>query len=208
MGSGAGRNKQTGIIGDGTAVSPQANAQFEAELKARVKGFWNHPSIVMWIVFNEGWGQYDTPRLTQWVKGLDPSRLVNNASGGHDIPAGDIMDVHLYPGPCAPKPTDGRAAVCGEFGGLGLPIPGHTWVQKTWGYSGVTNSKDLTDRYLELIQSAYQLRDTEALCALVYTQTTDVETECNGAVTYDREVLKLDIEKAAAANRGIFPPMP
>ena len=208
VGSGAGRNKQTGEMADGVAVSPAGNEQFQTELKAMVEGLGNHPSIVMWIVFNEGWGQYDTPRLTQWVKGLDPSRLVNNASGGHDIPAGDIMDAHLYPGPFAPKPTDGRAAVCGEFGGLGLPIPGHTWVQKTWGYSGVTNSKELTDRYLELIQRAYQLRDTEALCALVYTQTTDVETECNGAVTYDREVLKLDIEKAAAANRGIFPPMP
>ncbi len=205
VGSGAGRNKQTGIIGDGTAVSPQANAQFEAELKAMVKGFWNHPSIVMWIVFNEGWGQYDTPRLTRLVKELDPSRLVNNASGGHDIPSGDIMDAHLYPGPFAPKPTDGRAAVCGEFGGLGLPIPGHTWVEKTWGYQGVASQLELTSRYLELIKAAYDLRESEALCALVYTQTTDVETECNGALTYDREIIKLDLPQAAAANQGRFP---
>ena len=159
----------------------------------------------MWIVFNEGWGQYDTPRLTRLVKELDPSRLVNNASGGHDIPSGDIMDAHLYPGPFAPKPTDGRAAVCGEFGGLGLPIPGHTWVEKTWGYQGVASQLELTSRYLELIKAAYDLRESEALCALVYTQTTDVETECNGALTYDREIIKLDLPQAAAANQGRFP---
>ena len=95
--------------------------------------------------------------------------------------------------------------MCGEFGGLGLPIPGHTWVEKTWGYQGVASQLELTSRYLELIKAAYDLRESEALCALVYTQTTDVETECNGALTYDREIIKLDLPQAAAANQGRFP---
>jgi len=208
VGQGAGRNRQTGEMVDGKPVSPEASAQFEAELKALVEGRWNHPSVIMWVVFNEGWGQYDTPRLTKWVKGLDPSRLVNNASGGHDIPAGDVMDAHRYPGPFAPKPTDGRAAVLGEFGGLGLPTRGHTWVEKTWGYRGVANQEELTSRYVALLQAAYRLKDTDGLNALIYTQTTDVETECNGALTYDREIVKLDIQRAADANRGQFAPAP
>jgi beta-galactosidase/beta-glucuronidase len=206
VGQGAGRNKQTGKLKDGTAVSPEAGAQFEAELKAMVEGRWNHPSIIMWVVFNEGWGQHDTPRLTKWVKGLDPSRLVNNASGGHDIPAGDLLDIHVYPGPGAPNPTDGRAGVLGEFGGLGLPMTGHTWVQKTWGYRGMADQAELTSRYVALLQSAYQLKDTAGLNAVIYTQTTDVETECNGLLTYDREIVKADLQKTADANRGKFPP--
>ncbi len=206
VGKGAGRNGPGGELVDGKAVSPEAAAQFEAELKAMVQGRWNHPSIIMWIVFNESWGQYDTPRLTKWVKSLDPSRLVNNASGGHDIPAGDVLDIHKYPGPGAPNPTDGRAGVLGEFGGLGLPVKGHTWVEKTWGYRGMSTPEDLTNRYIGMMRSCYQLKDTAGLNAVIYTQTTDVETECNGFLTYDREVVKPDIQKTADASRGIFPP--
>jgi DUF1680 family protein len=205
VGSGAGRDKETGEMRDGKPVSPEAAAQFAAELQAMVRGLWNHPSIVMWVVFNEGWGQFDTPRLTKMVKALDPSRLVNNASGGHDIPAGDVMDAHLYPGPGCPKPNDGRVAVCGEFGGLGLPIEGHTWVARTWGYHTAASTDELTARYVGLIRRAWELKDQEGMAAFVYTQTTDVETECNGAITYDREIIKVDPEKAAAANRGEFP---
>lgn len=207
-GQGAGRNRQTHLLKDGTAVSPEANRQFEAELRSMIEGRWNHPSIVMWVVFNEGWGQYDTPRLTKWVASLDPSRLVNNASGGHDFPSGHIMDAHNYPGPVAPKPTDGRAGVLGEFGGLGLAVPNHTWVQKNWGYRGTASTTELTNHYVALLKSAYELKDKAGLNALIYTQTTDVETECNGLLTYDREIVKLDLQKAADAARGQFPPSP
>jgi len=205
VGAGAGRDKETNEMRDGTATSPEAAAQFELELVRMVQALRNHPSIVTWVVFNEGWGQYDTPRLTRMVEELDPSRLVDNASGGHDIPAGDLHDIHLYPGPACPAPTDGRAAVCGEFGGLGLPVEGHTWVEKTWGYHTAASRDELTARYIELIRRAWQLAETEGLAAFVYTQTTDVETECNGLITYDREVVKVDAERAAAANRGEFP---
>ena len=206
VGSGAG-NKEGKMV-DGKANTPEGAAQFEAELKAMVEGRWNHPSIVMWIVFNEGWGQYDTPRLTNWVKQLDPTRWVNNASGGHDIPAGDVMDGHHYQAPCVPKPTDGRVSVCGEFGGLGLATPGHTWLGKPWGYRGAANPEQLTASYVGLIKRAYELKESDGLDALIYTEITDVETECNGAVTYDREVIKVDVQKVSDANQGKFPAAP
>lgn len=177
---------------------------FETELKALVAGRYNHPCIVMWVVFNEGWGQHDTPRLTNWTKELDPSRLVNCASGWTDHPVGDIIDMHNYPGPGAPKydAERNRAAVLGEFGGLGLPVEGHMWTKEHWGYRGMTSPLALTQRYVQLLQKSWGLKDSASLNAVVYTQTTDVETECNGLLTYDRAVIKPDLEKVAKANRG------
>ena len=193
---------------DGQAVSPEAGKQYETELKAMIDGFGNHPSIVMWVVFNEGWGQYDTVRLTKWAKELDPSRLVNCASGWHDRPVGDVIDMHSYPGPNAPKWEETRAAVLGEFGGLGLAVEGNTWTQQSWGYRGMTSKEALNKNYLKLMHGVWRLRDEAGLSAAVYTQTTDVETECNGLLTYDREVIKVDVEKISSANRGIVPPLP
>jgi beta-galactosidase/beta-glucuronidase len=105
---------------------PESARQFEAELNALIDGRRNHPSIVMWVPFNEGWGQYDTPRLVDWIKGYDPTMLVNNASGWTDMKVGDVNDIHRYPGPGVPRTEDSRAAVLGEFGGLGLPLAGRT----------------------------------------------------------------------------------
>ncbi|HEY3319036.1 MAG TPA: glycoside hydrolase family 2 TIM barrel-domain containing protein [Planctomycetota bacterium] len=181
---------------------------FEQELKALIEGRYNHPSIIMWVVFNEGWGQYDTPRLTKWTKDADPSRLVNNASGWTDRKCGDVIDMHNYPGPGAPKLEADRASVLGEFGGLGLGVDGHTWTQKTWGYQGMASSQALTKRFVGLMRKVYELKDSAGLNASIYTQITDVETECNGLYTYDRALLKLDEAQAAAANKGEFPPPP
>ena len=190
---------------NGTA---EAKKQFEAELQRMVDGYRNHPSIIMWVVFNEGWGQYDTERLVPWVKELDPSRLVNNASGWTDRKVGDVNDIHSYPDPKSPKPEPARAAVLGEFGGLGLGIDGHTWKKEHWGYKGMADRDELTAGYERLLQAAYKLRDTAGLSAAVYTQTTDVEVECNGLLTYDREIIKPDLERVAAANRGDFSRLP
>src|SRR5208283_5684106 len=101
------------------------------------------------------WGQYDTERLTKWVKEMDPSRLVNNASGWTDKKAGDVIDMHKYPGPESPKPEENRAAVLGEFGGLGLGVDGHTWAKKTWGYQGMSSQEDLTRSYVKLLTKAW-----------------------------------------------------
>ncbi len=193
---------------DGSPVTPEAGRQFEAELKAMVEQHRNHPSIIMWVVFNEGWGQHDTVRLTKWVKELDPTRLVSNASGWHDRRCGDIIDLHDYPGPGSPKPEPTRAAVLGEFGGLGFAEPGHVWTKNTWGYRGEKSREALTRGYVELWRKAWQLKDTRGLSAAVYTQWTDVEAECNGLWTYDRKVLKVDAKRAAEAHRGNFTARP
>lgn len=188
--------------------SPESAKQYEAELEAMIDGRRNHPCIVMWVPFNEGWGQFDTKRITEWTKNHDPTRLVNCASGWADRGVGDVHDWHVYPGPGSPKPEANRAAVLGEFGGLGLPTEGHMWTNKHWGYAGTRDSADLTRKYERLLQRVYELKKDPGLSAAVYTQTTDVETEANGLLTYDRAVIKVDVDRVAAANRGDFSKVP
>ena len=195
--------------------------QFQTELAALVQGRGNHPCIVMWVIFNEGWGQAgkgrgpspegrkDTQFHVDLVRGLDPTRLICNASGWTDYAGvGDIMDIHRYPGPGAPKPEPKRAGVLGEFGGLGLPIPGHLWQSKNWGYRNMKDREQLTARYVDLLRKVYKFKDAQGLNAAVYTQTSDVEGEVNGLMTYDRAIIKPDVETVAAANQGEFPPEP
>lgn len=181
--------------------TPQSAKQYELELKHMIDGLRNHPSIVLWVVFNEGWGQFDTARITKWTKKYDPSRLVDCASGWADRGIGDVHDMHRYPGPGSPKPEAKRAAVLGEFGGLGLKVDGHTWEQKTWGYRGARSKADLMRKYEKLLAGVYRLKEEAGLSAAVYTQTTDVETEANGLLTYDRAVLKVDLDRVAAVNK-------
>jgi hypothetical protein len=188
--------------------TPETRLQFEVELQRMIEARRNHPSIIVWVLFNEGWGQYDTERLTAWVKELDPDRLVSNASGWTDRHVGDIVDVHSYPGPVSPPPEPGRAAVLGEFGGLGLAIPGHTWSTQFWGYVMLPDPPALAARYQRLLQQVWQLHRVSGLSAAVYTQTTDVETECNGLLTYDRAVSKLDPALLNRLNRDPSAPWP
>jgi hypothetical protein len=182
--------------------------QFKTELMEMVQGRWNHPSIIMWVVFNESQGQHDTEELVAAVKALDSSRLVNNCSGDHDKKCGDVIDIHVYPGPGSPQPEENRAAVLGEFGGLGLPIEGHAWAKRSWGYKGTNSIEGLTRGYEKLLAKAWELKDSAGLSAVIYTQLTDVETEGNGLLTYDREINKVIPERAAAVNTGKLPPMP
>jgi beta-galactosidase/beta-glucuronidase len=185
--------------------TPESAKQYDLELKQMIDGRRNHPSIIMWVVFNEGWGQFDTPRVTNWVKEYDPSRLVNCASGWTDRGVGDVHDIHVYPGPGATKPEEHRAAVLGEFGGLGLPLEGHTWQStKNWGYRKYNNRDELTKAYLSLMDHLQPQIADPGMSAAVYTQTTDVETEVNGLMTYDREIVKPDEEQIAAAHRKLF----
>ena len=186
------------------AAGGEAARQFERELRRMIDGRRNHPSVIMWVVFNEGWGQFDTKRLTALVKQHDPSRLANCASGWTDRGTGDAHDLHAYPGPASPEPEAARAAVLGEFGGLGLGVDGHTWSNKTWGYQGMNSKNELTRRYELLLRRVYRLKEKPGLSAAVYTQITDVETEANGLMTYDRAVLKVDAGRVAAVNQGDF----
>ncbi|NQT37270.1 MAG: glycoside hydrolase family 2 [Planctomycetes bacterium] len=185
--------------------TPESKKQFERELHRMVDGFRNHPSIVMWVVFNEGWGQHDTERYVELVNQWDATRLVNNASGWTDKETGDVLDIHRYPGPGAPPPQSDRVGVLGEFGGLKLGVDGHTWTDKTWGYRETASAAELTSRYQRLLRGVWGLRASQGLDAAVYTQTTDVETECNGLMTYDRAITKVDVEKTVAANQGRLP---
>jgi len=182
------------------------DAQFESEWKAIMDALANHPSIVMWVPFNEGWGQYETERIAARTKQHDPTRLVNNASGWTDKGVGDVSDIHSYPGPDMPPVEDRRAAVLGEFGGLGLPLTGHLWqAEGNWGYRNFDDTGVYEARYAELIKALYPLVD-KGLAAAVYTQTSDCEVEVNGLMTYDRAVVKLDPARFANLNRGFLPP--
>ena len=183
--------------------TPQSAAQYEVELKQMIDGLRNHPSIIMWVVFNEGWGQFDTARITEWTKEYDRTRLVDCASGWTDRAGiGDVHDLHSYPHPAAPPAEAYRAGVLGEFGGLSLGVDGHTWEAKIWGYQAATGKDDLTRKYERLLGEAWALKDSHGLNAVVYTQLTDVETEANGLLTYDRAVIKPDLGRVVAVNQG------
>jgi hypothetical protein len=189
------------------ARSPESAKNFETELKALVDGRYNHPSIVMWVPYNEGWGQWDTCRMVDLVKSWDRTRLVNHASGWTDRKCGHVNDVHSYPGPAVPKLEEKRAVVLGEFGGLGLPVKGRTWqAEKNWGYRSFTNAQALTEAYLDLLAKLHPMTGAQGLCAAVYTQTTDVEIEVNGLMTYDRAVVKMDQKAIAAAAKKLYTP--
>jgi hypothetical protein len=186
----------------GNNSTADGRRDFENELLRMVSGRENHPSIIVWVLFNEGWGQYDTKQLAEWLKARDPSRLVDDASGWTDMRAGDLLDMHSYPGPDSPGPDSRRAAVLGEFGGLGLAVPGHLWSTNSWGYVRLPNGNELSTRYVQMLRQVWKLHYLRGLSAAVYTQTADVETECNGLLTYDREVAKISPDILWAANRS------
>ncbi len=189
--------------------TPASAEQFERELKRMVDTHANSPSLVMWVLFNEGWGQYDTVRLTKWLKTYDPTRLVNSVSGWNDQGVGDVQDVHHYPDPAAPPPDRERAAVLGEFGGLALPLPGLTWQDEAnWGYQAYEDAAALGAAYSDLLSSVRDLNVTQGLAAAIYTQTTDVETEVNGLMTYDRKLVKLETPRLKYLAGDLYKPVP
>ena len=190
------------------ALSEDAKAQFAAEWRQIIAQNYNSPSIIVWTTFNEGWGQHDTEKIVALTRQLDPSRLVNNASGWTDKAAGDMHDTHAYPGPASNAPEPRRAAVNGEFGGVTMTVNGHRWNNDVMGYGATLKSGWLaTKRYQALMKIAYDLKKSRGTSAVVYTQLTDVEQEINGLLTYDRDVTKLDADIVAAANKGRFLPL-
>lgn len=179
--------------------------QFEQEYKQLIDTYYNHPSIVMWVPFNEGWGQYDTKRIARLTKRHDPTRLVNSASGWNDMEVGDVHDIHSYPGPEAPQLEKSRATVLGEYGGLGLPLKNHTWQsEENWGYESYESRDELTQAYLNLLKKLRPMITDQGLAAAIYTQTSDVEVEVNGVMTYDRAVIKMDTTRTGPANRSLY----
>jgi len=197
---------------DGIPASKEAAAQFERELRTMVEQHFNHPSVVWWVIFNEAWGQYDTPRLVRMVKEQDPTRIVCGASGWFRAPCGDVIDAHRYQAPPRPKPQDGRIAVAGEFGGVGYVVPGHLWVpgqRESSVYQTAIDKRHYEHQLLELWKQAFEADRASGTSAAVYTQITDIEMEVNGLLTYDRKVVKPDLELIAnAVGKREFPPSP
>jgi len=185
---------------------PESARQFEQELKAMIDARRSHPCIVAWVPFNEGWGQYDTIRITNWIRAYDPTRLIVPAAGWSDRGNGDISDNHMYPGPGMEPAEIRRAVVLGEFGGLGLPLDGHLWLnQSNWGYRTYNTSEELRARFRELHHHLRPIR-SRGMAGAIYTQVSDVEIEVNGLMTYDRKVLKFDPAEMSELSRQLFAP--
>ena len=184
---------------------PQDAANFNRELTALIHNLRNTTSIVGWVPFNEGWGEHDTNAILKMVKDMDPSRVVDGPSGWEDRGFGDMKDMHMYPGPGMFPTIPDRASVLGEFGGLGLPIEGHLWWtdKRNWGYRTYQSPEVLQSAYQDVIDKLTPLVKS-GLAAAVYTQTTDVEGEVNGLMTYDRKVVKISADKVAAKHRALI----
>jgi len=183
--------------------SPQSEQNYRNEWTEIMDHCYSNPSVVTWVPFNEAWGQFKTKEIAEWTKYYDPSRLVNPASGGNHFNTGDMLDIHNYPDPVIAMYDGSRACVLGEYGGIGLALEGHLWEQgRNWGYVQYKTSAEATDAYVRLAEKLLTLIPA-CYSAAVYTQTTDVEIEVNGLMTYDRKVVKLDAERVAKINREI-----
>ncbi len=188
-------------------VEPERSAESEAnyrkEWKEIMDCLYSYPCIGMWIPFNERWGQFKTVDIAEWTKQYDPSRPVNPASGGNFFRTGDVLDVHSYPHPEMYLFDAKRANVIGEYGGIGLALKDHLWWNdRNWGYVQFNTPKDVTDKYEEYINMLYE-SVPRGVTGAVYTQTTDVEGEVNGLLTYDRKVTKVEKDRAAKLNRKL-----
>jgi beta-galactosidase/beta-glucuronidase len=185
----------------------ESEAIYRKEWNKIMDDLHNFPSIVVWTPFNEAWGQFKTKEIADWTKKKDPSRLVNSASGGNHVITGDIVDLHHYPNPAMPRPDlfgPTHAVVLGEYGGLGLPVPEHNWLEKNnWGYQTFKTADELFDKYASFMVTMEGLIK-KGLSAAVYTQTTDVENETNGLMTYDRKVIKVPVEKLKGVTDKLY----
>jgi len=200
---------------NGVRPPPAAQVQYEAELDQMIQEKKSWTSIVAWVPFNEGWGEWSrdaTGRIADEIKAADPSRLVDAHSGVNcceslgDSGKGDMVDHHQYVGPASsPHPDANRVAVDGEHGGLGLRTPGHEWFTdgRSFAYEMTESKTDLTRRYVEVANDLKGLADSCALSASIYTQVTDVEAEVNGFITYDRQVEKMDFDQVRAINEEV-----
>ena len=197
--------------GEGTdfPATPQAKANYYkewGEIIAQVRKF---PCVVMWVPFNEAWGQFDTKAVVDFTRAQDPTRLINMSSGGSWEPdCGDIMDNHHYPYPAMYLWETKMANVVGEYGGIGLPLEGHLWQpDRNWGYVQYKSGDEVLDEYSRFADHLILLV-RQGVCGAVYTQTTDVEGEVNGLMTYDRKVVKMNEKKLNEINTKVIKSMP
>lgn len=206
----------------GSPLSAESKEQFEKESAEILAQLYNYPSITTWVAFNESWGEYDQARITQWIKNTDPSRLVNGHSGAAIVDGNlpdharqsiidksvnsDMTDVHSYPPPTIPVNMPGKAMVLGEFGGIGVQVPEHQWddIASGWGYGGTVSAGEMKKRYAVMTDSLVQ-QEKRGLSASIYTQPFDVESEQNGIMTYDREMIKIPFSELRAIHQKLWP---
>lgn len=183
--------------------SAASEANYRKEWEEIMDCLGNYPCIAVWVPFNEAWGQFKTIEIADWTKRHDPSRLVNPASGGNFYPCGDILDLHNYPGPEMYLFDGSRVNALGEYGGIGMVVDNHIWrPDQNWGYIEFNTPDEVTDRYVEYAATLKDLAEN-GFSAAVYTQTTDVEMEVNGLMTYDRKVVKIDEDRVRKANNSL-----
>ena len=188
-----------GLLGRGSARSRE---EYSRELADTVAALGQHPSIGCWVPFNEGWGQFDAEKATKALRALDPTRLVDEASGWFDRGGGDVHSIHNYFYPLRIRPK-ARTVALSEYGGIAWPMPGHEPPRKTYGYGTVRSRAELTGRYRDLQLKTILPQLRKGLSALVYTQLTDVEDEVNGLFTYDRRAIKPEAAAIRAVNEAL-----
>ena len=200
---GPGWNSRDYFKGPESMRSAESEANYRKEWKEIIDYLYSNPSVGVWVPFNEAWGQFKTKEIVEWTKQYDPSRLVNPASGGNHYPVGDMLDLHNYPDPQLYLYDAQRATVLGEYGGIGWANKDHLWEpNRNWGYVQFNSSKEVTDEYVKYAEQLKKLI-LQGFSAAVYTQTTDVEIEVNGLMTYDRELVKVDEERVKKVNQEI-----
>ena len=194
--------------GEDFPATPEAKANYYKEWTEIINQVKKFQCIAVWVPFNEAWSQFDTKDVVAYTKKLDPTRLVNQSSGGNwEQGVGDILDNHHYPYPAFRMWDKDMINVLGEYGGIGLPVEGHLWqADKNWGYVQYKNGDEVLAEYTDFAEQLKQLIK-QGCSAAVYTQTTDVEIEVNGLMTYDRKVIKMDEKKLRAVNEGIIKSM-
>ena len=171
----------------------EGREEFLREMEETVRTLYNHPAIVTWVLFNEGWGQFDAKRCTRLLRGMDGSRWIDQCSGWFDRRGGDMVSLHHYFFKFRFKAEQRRALVLSEFGGYSWKVPGHTFTKEEYGYGACDSSQALTDMYVNRWKECAELVK-QGFCGFVYTQVSDVEDEANGLLTYDRELVKPDTE--------------
>ncbi|RCL65401.1 MAG: beta-galactosidase [Cryomorphaceae bacterium] len=186
----------------------ESEMNFKNEWNEIIDFLYSNPSIVCWVPFNEAWGQFKTEEISQLTKNIDPSRLVNAASGGNYYNVGDITDIHNYPEPKMLFYNPNQSNVLGEYGGIGLAIENHLWQSdKNWGYVKYKSSEKATDEYVNFANQLLEMV-LKGFSGAIYTQTTDVEGEVNGLITYDRKIIKLDMERVKEINKKVIKELP
>lgn len=189
-------------------VTPEGRENYFHEWSEIISAFKSFPCIVVWVPFNEAWGQFDTEEVVQFTRAQDPTRLINYASGGNFVRcSGDILDLHNYPHPDMYLYDKDYINVLGEYGGIGWPVEGHLWQpDRNWGYVQFKSADEVLDTYEKYADMLIGLID-DGFAGAIYTQTTDVEIEVNGLMTYDRKVVKLDQERLHAINSKVIESM-